>query len=104
MDADAIFTDAMAKFRQEMLDGGLSRKDYDHAASEAAIAIGVASIHGEHERKFLDKIREEPEEAAKLFQQYVNLKLKQDQPEPTQEPIADEDLTIDLDDKDGGGE
>jgi hypothetical protein len=94
MDADAIFTDAMAKFRQQQLDGGMSPDAYDNALLEAT--IHKAEQLTNKGVKFSDYMRGDPAKAAEDLQAIISA---QDESEP-----ADEDLTIDLDDNDGGGE
>jgi hypothetical protein len=93
MDADAVYEQAMADFKQEQLDGGMSPTDYEDALSNALIHKLTALTH--HGVKASDAIRRDPERFAADLQSIFT--ANEDVP-------ADEDATVDLDDMDGGDE
>jgi hypothetical protein len=89
MDADAIYEQAMAEFKQQQLDGGMSPDDYNQAFSDAIASATIDMIHkGE---SLFRAMRKDPVAIAKLLQEKIA-------------PLADEDGTVDLDDMDIGGD
>ena len=96
MDADAIYEQAMADFKQQQLDGGMSPTDYEERLSNALIHKVTALTH--HGRKAADEIRSNPERFAADLQSIFT--ANDDEPQ-------DDDGTVDLDDMeitDGGGQ
>jgi hypothetical protein len=95
MNPDDIFNDAMAKFKQEQLDGGVTPEEYDAALMQAIVHKSTAMHH--HGVSIADYVRQDPEAAAENLQAII---LANDDEPPAEE--TDPDGTVDLDDLDLG--